>query len=116
MRPIAALTLVMLAAVATPALAQTADPAAARFDVGIGAAWIGRTPLGDTAATEATATGSRATLFNLSSELASAGGITAHAGVRIARAWRIEAAASYSRPELRIGLSGDTEAAPPVTA
>jgi Outer membrane protein beta-barrel domain len=116
MRHLAALTCVALFALATPALAQSADPAASRFEVGIGAAWIGRTPLGDSAATETTAPGSRATLFSLSSELASAGEITAHAGVRITPAWRVEAALSYSKPELRIGLAGDTEAAPPVTA
>jgi hypothetical protein len=111
-----AIALAALAAAAAPALAQPADPAASRFEVGIGALWIGRAPLGDKAATETTATGAAATLFTTSSELANAGGITARAGVRITRALRLEGNASYSRPELRIALGADTEGAAPTTA
>ena len=112
----AAIVLVGLALSAPPAFAQSADPPASRFEIGGGLGWIGRAPLGDTAATETTATGGRATLFTMSSELASAGSIMAHAGVRLARAWRVEAAASFSKPELRIALGGDSEGAAPLTA
>ncbi len=108
--------LVAAALHASPAFAQAADPPASRFEAGEGLGWIGRAPLGDTAAAETTATGGRATLFTMSSELASAGAITAHAGVRITKAFRVEAAASVSKPELRIALAGDTEGAAPLTA
>jgi hypothetical protein len=113
---IAAFLLVAVAALAAPALAQSADPVPSRFEGGIGVVWIGHASLGNTAATETTATGGPATVFTTSSELASAGGITVRAGVRLTHALRVEANASYSRPALRIALSGDTEGAAPVTA
>jgi hypothetical protein len=112
----AASLLVGIAVYATPVLAQSAEPRPSRFEVAGGLGWIGRAPLGNTAATETTPTGGRATLFTMSSELASAGAITARAGVRLTHAWRLEAAASFSKPELRIALAGDSEGAAPLTA
>jgi hypothetical protein len=115
-RHVAALMVVAVIASAAPALAQSPDASASRFEAGIGAVWIGRMPLGDTPATETAAAGNRATLFTTSSELAGAGGITVRAGVRITRGWRVEATASYARPELRVSLGGDSEGAAAVTA
>ena len=112
----AAVVLVVMAAVEAPALAQPADPPTSRFEVGIGGGWIGHMRLGDLAATETTASGGSATLFTASSELASAGGLTARVAVRITHALRADVNASYSKPQLRIALGGDSEGAAAVTA
>jgi hypothetical protein len=107
---------VVFVALPAPAGAQSAVSTASRFEVGIGALWIGSQPLGDTAAAETIASGGSTTLFNASSELAGAGGIAAHAGVRIGRWFAVEASGSYLKPQLRIAVSGDAEGAAAVTA
>lgn len=98
------------------ARAQSADPPASRVEIGVGVIWIGRQPLGDTAATETTGAGGKQTLFTASSELAAAGGFSGRAGVRLGRSLAIEVEGSYVKPELRIALSGDSEGAAAVTA
>ena len=99
-----------------PARAQSADPPASRVELGIGVLWIGRQPLGDTAATETTGAGGKLTLFTASSELAAAAGFSGRAGVRLGRSLALEAEGSYLKPQLRIALSGDSEGAAAVTA
>jgi hypothetical protein len=101
---------------ASAAFAQGGDPPASRVELGIGAYWIGRQPLGTTTASETTASGGKATLFTASSDLAGASGFAGRAGVRITRSLVVEAEASYVKPQLRIALSGDSEGAAPVTA
>ena len=101
----------------TPAVfAQQTDPPKARFDVGIGALWMGGQPLGTNTATETTGAGGRFTLFNSSSDLASASGVAGRIGVRVMRSIVAEAEAAYLTPQLRIAISGDSEGAPAVTA
>jgi hypothetical protein len=99
----------------SPAIAQS-DPSASRFELGIGALWIGAEPLGTKTATETTGAGATAALFSSSSELAGAAGIEARVGVRLTRSLAAEADASYLKPQLRIAISGDAEGAAPVTA
>src|SRR3954469_2411764 len=94
-----------------PALAQQQP----RLEVGFGVQWLGAQPLGTKAATETTAAGSAATLFNTSSELAGAGGLDGRVGVRLTRSLMGEAEASYVKPALRVAISGDTEGAAALT-
>jgi len=101
---------------ASAAFAQSADPPRPRFELGIGALWIGRQPLGTKAATETTGAGGSTALFNTSSDLASAAGIDGRIGVRVTRSVVAEAEASYLKPQLRITISGDVEGAAAVTA
>lgn len=100
----------------SPALAQSADPAPARFDVGIGALWIGQQALGTKAAMETTGAGATRALFNASSGLASASGVAGRIGLRVTRGFAAEAEASYLKPQLRVALTGDAEDAAAVTA
>ena len=101
---------------ASPAFAQTADPATFRLEAGIGLQWDGRQPLGSRTATETTAAGSTRALFDTSSELAGAAGLSGRIGVRLTHSLVAEAETSYLKPQLRIAISGDAEGAPAVTA
>src|SRR6478752_1516746 len=89
-------------ALAPAASAQSADPPSSRVEIGAGALWIGRQPLGQKSATETTAAGGA--------------GISARAGVRVTRSLVVEADASYLKPQLRIALAGDSEGAAAITA
>jgi hypothetical protein len=99
----------------TPAAsAQSAEPS--RFELGVGASWMGAQSLGAKAATETTSTASTSTLFGTTSELAGVAGIEGRVGVRLSRWLAAEAEASYLKPQLRIAVSGDAEGAAAVTA
>jgi hypothetical protein len=100
---------------APAALAQTSGPAP-RVELGFGVQWDASQQLGSNLAVETTGTGSSLTLFNSSSELASAAGISGRVGVRVYRSLVAEAEASYLKPQLRVSVSGDYENANPVTA
>ena len=114
---VAAFVLAGAAMVPAPvAFAQSADPPASRVELGIGVVWIGRQPLGATAATETTAGGGKQTLFTASSELAAGSGFAGRAGVRLTRWLVAEAEGSFAKPQLRIALSGDSEGATAVNA
>lgn len=99
----------------SPALAQSGPPAS-RFELGIGALWIGGEPLGTKTATETTGAGGTLALFSSSSELAGAAGVEGRVGVRLARSLVAEVEASYLKPQLRIAISADAEGAAAVTA
>jgi hypothetical protein len=114
---IAAFVLTAAAMVHAPAaFAQSADPPSPRLELGFGALWIGGQPLGDTNATETSPAAAAVTLFSLSSELAAKTGFAGRIGVRLTRSFVVETEASYSEPQLRIALSGDSEGAAPITA
>jgi hypothetical protein len=99
----------------TPAFAQpSASPY--RLEAGIGVIGIGREPIGTRTATETTGAGGTSPLFNTSSELAGAAGIDGRIGVRLSRSLVAEAEGSYLKPQLRIAISADAEAAAAVTA
>jgi hypothetical protein len=96
--------------------AQSAFPGPDRFEVSVGSLWIGRQPLGSTSANETTSSGGTLTLFRTSTELARTRGIEGRVGVRVWRGLEAEVEASYGKPQLKISISDDAEAAAPVTA
>ena len=111
--------LLMTAAALLPAhgaFAQATTQPPARFEMGVGALWIGEQPLGTSSATESTSAGGTTPLFNTSSTLSSAAGFSGRVGVRVTRSIVAEAEASYLKPQLRIAISGDTEGAAALTA
>jgi hypothetical protein len=55
-------------------------------------------------------------LFNSSSQLSGAAGLSGRIGVRVTSSLVVEGDASYLKPQVRVSLSGDTESAPPITA
>lgn len=101
---------------ASNAHAQSAASPASRFELGIGARWIGGEALGARAATETTGAGGSSALFSTSTELAGRAGVDGRVGVRVSRSLLAEIEASYLKPQLRVAISGDAEGAPAVTA
>jgi hypothetical protein len=100
----------------TPAFAQSSAASSYRLEAGVGVIWIGSESIGARTATETTGAGGTASLFTTSSELGGAAGFDGRIGVRLSRSLVAEAEASYLKPQLRIAISGDTEAAAAVTA
>ena len=101
---------------ASTAHAQSAAAAVSRFELGIGARWVGGEALGARTATETTGAGGSSTLFSTSTELAGRGGVDGRVGVRVSRSLVAEIEGSYLKPQLRVAISGDAEGAPAVTA
>ncbi|MFI5179235.1 MAG: hypothetical protein ACHQO8_11750 [Vicinamibacterales bacterium] len=99
---------------ARPAAAQSPEPG--RFEAGIGPLWTGGASLGSRDANETTSTGGAFPLFSTSTELSSAAGVEARAGVRVWQRFEAEASASYGRAELRTTVGNDSEGAAAVTA
>jgi len=117
MRP-AGIALWLVAAVtlhAPRANAQTSGPRS-RVEIGAGLLWAGSLPLGARPATETTSPGGTSVLFNSSSQLSGAAGLSGRIGVRVTRSLVVEGDASYLKPQVRVSLSGDAESAPPITA
>lgn len=125
------LVVVLAAGVATRAAAQdgpreTAAPTpvvgaarAPRIEFTVLGGVIGGADLGDTRAdvlTNQVPTSGTTALFSTSTSLGAATTVEGRVGVRLTRAWVVEAGLSYGRPELRVDISGDVEAAGPVTA
>lgn len=90
------------------ALAQTAVKPG-RFELSIGAGWIGRVSLGSQDANEVTGSGSAFRLFGSSTELAPSATLEARFGLRLARSIDVEAAGMYGRPDMRIRIQNDFE-------
>jgi hypothetical protein len=109
-----ALALILIAIGLRPAEAdaQTAAPMEqGRFELSIGALWIGGESYGSQDASLTTSTGGTIRLFSTSSELNPAAGLELRVGGRIAANIDAEVAASYTTPELRTTISSDLEAA-----
>jgi len=106
---------VVVAAVGCSATAASAEPPP-RLEVSAGIEWIGGASFGTTSANEVVANGGAFPLFSVSTELAAAVGVDARVGWRLWRMFAVEAAGSYSRPELRSTTAADVEGAPPITA
>jgi hypothetical protein len=90
------------------ALAQTAVKPG-RFELSIGAGWIGRVSLGSHDANEVTGSGSAFRLFSSSTELAPSATLEARFGLRLTRSIDVEAAGMYGRPDMRIRIQNDFE-------
>jgi hypothetical protein len=101
-----------------PAAAQPASPGAVpgRVELAIGPLWIGHQALGSSNATETTSSGGNLTLFSTSTDLAARAGVEGRVGVRISRAFEVEASGTYATPQLRSQISNDFEGAAPITA
>jgi len=90
------------------ALAQTAaEPG--RFELSVGAGWIGRVSLGSRDANEVTGSDGAFRLFSSSTELAPSATVDARFGLRLTRSIDVEAAGTYGRPEMRTRLENDFE-------
>ena len=112
MRPVRATLIALLLVLAghvPRAVAQPIGPVAGRLELAAGLLWAGGQPLGSRDANLTTGTGSTLRLFSSTSELAAAAGFEAHVGVRVTRAFDVEASASYATPELRTRVSNDVE-------
>jgi hypothetical protein len=93
------------------ATAQSAAPTEpGRFELSIGALWIGGESYGSQDANLTTSTGGTVRLFSTSSVLDSTAGPELRFGGRVTRIIDAEIAASYTTPELRTTISADLEA------
>jgi len=113
-----ATAVVSACAAAPPAQAQTGSPSreTSRFELDIGAAWIGSANFGTRPATETAPSGPRFVLFSTSTRLDGAVGIEARVGYRLTSVFEIEAVTSYSAPKLSTTIASDAENASPATA
>ena len=109
-----AILAILVVGYAAPARAQGGGPG--RIEFAVGAIWTGAASMGTQAANETQANGSPRALFSSATELASAPGIEARAGLRITRRLEAEAAGSYTSPTLRVTTSADAESAAGITA
>jgi hypothetical protein len=110
----AALVLIAIGVGLCPAKvdAQSSAPTEqGRFELSIGALWMGGESYGSHDASLTTATGGSIRLFSTSSELDSTAGLELRFAGRVAANIDAEVAASYATPELRTTISGDLEAA-----
>ena len=100
-----------------PAAAQPASPGAVpgRVEVAVGPLWIGRQPLGSSDATETTSSGGNLALFSTSTDLAARAGVEGRVGIRVSRAFEVEASGTYATPQIRSQISIDFEGAAPIT-
>lgn len=97
---------------AEPATAQSAtsaSPMPGRLEVAFGTVWIGGATFGSMDANETTPTGGDFRLFSSSTELASGAGLDGHVALRLTRSFEAEAFASYTKPELEVRITSDTE-------
>jgi len=111
-----AATLVCTAAV--PAAQAQEAPAAGpgRIEAALGGLWVGHLGLGSADANETTPSGPPLKLFTTSSDLAAVFGLEARVAVRVLPSLDVEFQGSYGVPQLKVSISGDSEAAAAVTA
>lgn len=81
-----------------------------RFEIGVGAHWIGQESLGARDATETVSNGTSTRLFSTSSDLSSVPTVDAHIGVRLTRSFEAEISGAYGAPTLESMISNDVEA------
>jgi hypothetical protein len=93
----------------------SAQPSTGRFELGGGARRVGGIPFDRVSATETTLGGGRLTLFNSDTQLESAPGVEARAGVRINSIVEAEATFAYARSNLQTRITSDVEGIPDVT-
>jgi len=99
------------------ARAQSAPAAGwGRIEASFGGMWLGNQPLGRADANETTPSGPPLKIFTSASELARAAGVEGRVALRVMDSLEAEIHGSYSVPQLKVALSGDSEAAANVTA
>ena len=100
--------------------AAQAQPSSAagpgRVEAAFGGLWFGRQPLGTADATETTPSGGALKIFATSSELAAVFGFEARIAIRLLPSLEAEVQGSYSEPQLKVAIGGDSEGAAGVTA
>lgn len=107
----------LVACAPLPVLAQPpTGPEPGRVELGIGWMWIGREAVGSGDATETTSSGGALLLFSTATQLAAGNGLEARAGLKLTRAFELEARGRYAVPRLRTEINRDYENAVPVTA
>ena len=89
--------------------AQTASVPAGRFEVSVGAGWIGGAGLGEQPADLRGASGSPYRLFESDTQLGGTGSFEARVGFALTRRFTVEGRAALSNPELRTVASSDAE-------
>ncbi len=109
-------TFSMVAPIPRVVLAQAAQPLPGRFELAIGAQWIGPSSLGAKDATLTMGTGTPFTLFKTSSSFGGAPGFEARLGVRVRPQLEGELFGSYAKPAIDTVVTNDAENAMATTA
>jgi hypothetical protein len=103
---------VAMAAVVTPTAAQTASEPVRRFQVAVGAGWLGGSAFGEQSADlRAGGSGAAYRLFESDTDLGAAGSFETRLGMALTSRYGIEGRIAISRPELRTLVSSDAEIA-----
>jgi hypothetical protein len=109
---------VLLVVIAAPAAvsAQSVEPVPGRFEVAVGAQWLGSASLGSQDATLTTSAGSGFTLFKTESAFGNALGLEGRLAVRVRPGWEAEAFGAYAAPAINTLITADAEGATSTTA
>jgi hypothetical protein len=113
-----ALAAAIVCGAGVPAAQAQPPPAAGpgRIEAAFGGLWFGRQPLGTADANETTPTGGALKIFATSSELATVFGLEGRVAIRVLSSLEAEVQGTYSRPQLKVAIGGDSEGATAVTA
>ena len=108
----------VLFVIAAPAAvsAQSAEPLRGRFEVAVGAQWLGPVSLGSQNATLTTSVGSPFTLFRTESSFGNALGLEGRLAIRVRPDWEAEVFGAYAAPAINTVITADAEGAPSTTA
>lgn len=90
-------------------------PAGPRFEISVGAGFLGGGSLGDADADLRGRSGAPFDFFNTSSRLAGSVPIEARLGFLVGPRSAIEVRGAWARPDLQTSVTGDVEGAPPIT-
>jgi len=111
----ACVALVVVVAVGR-AEAQTTSPPTGRFEVSVGAGWLGGASFGEQPADLRGAAGNPYRLFESETSLGGTGLFEARAGFAVTRRFVVEGRAAISKPQLSTVVSSDAEASGSFTA
>lgn len=104
--------------VPTPPAPLPTSPFQPRVEIAVLGGLLSGASLGDTRAsmlTNQVPTGSPTALFTTSSAIGAATTVEGRLGVRLTRAWWIEAGLAYGTPDLEVDVAGDVEGVPAVS-
>src|SRR3954470_2051754 len=96
--------------------AQSVEPLRGRFEVAVGAQWLGSVSLGSENATLTTSAGTPFTLFRTESAFGNALGLEGRLAVRVRPDWDAEAFGAYAAPAINTLITADAEGAASTTA
>lgn len=104
---------ILACASASLCAAQPASPA--KYEVNVGARWVGPIAVASELANEAAAGGTTRSLFSSHTRLGAGVGVAAGFGVQLSRAIRAEMSASYGTTQLNSKVSADAEQVADIT-